>query len=146
LTYYSSICALLIKRLSERQENVRLDIFGALSTLLNETKKIRSKIVQSPSFKRRKASNSTKVPALTANILAELETLTPDMVKALAAQLAGKSELSMIAAYNLLKEMSQIVPDSLSSLMSLVFVTNQDDSVSSTTLVSYRHEERKHKS
>lgn len=102
-----------------RQENVRLDFFSAFSALVIETKRIHS-ANDNNSLKRRKNSNSQKVPTNHENVLAELEELCVDIVKGVSLQIAGRSEPSVVASYMLLNDLADAVPFALAKNMHFV--------------------------
>eukprot|EP01127_Copromyxa_protea_P015661 TRINITY_DN4544_c0_g1_i1.p1 TRINITY_DN4544_c0_g1~~TRINITY_DN4544_c0_g1_i1.p1 ORF type:complete len:1238 (+),score=400.75 TRINITY_DN4544_c0_g1_i1:38-3751(+) len=117
---YSSALPTVVSRIGkEREENVKLDLMSTVVVALEQTAII---------------SNAEGDSRSSSSTLKKLSGLVPDIVKGLQKELTGKSPKTKIGAFQLLKELVKVIPDSLdSSVESLIPGIQQglDDKASS---------------
>jgi len=94
---YELVVPTLIKRFKEREENVKLDVMNAVGDVLRQT------------------LNVASVDGHHHSLVKKLATLVPDIIKGLVKELTGKSAKAKIGAFNLLTELTTVVPDALDS-------------------------------
>eukprot|EP00898_Chlorokybus_atmophyticus_P001722 jgi/Chlat1/2550/Chrsp175S02405 len=100
-TVYAKACPELLTRFREREENVKLDVFAAFSDLLRQTGSV-MRVYTSP--------EGPEPASSPANLL---RAAVPDIVKAINRQLKEKSLKTKVGAFSLLKELVQVLPNSL---------------------------------
>eukprot|EP01111_Echinosteliopsis_oligospora_P003334 TRINITY_DN1530_c1_g2_i4.p1 TRINITY_DN1530_c1_g2~~TRINITY_DN1530_c1_g2_i4.p1 ORF type:complete len:1241 (+),score=375.18 TRINITY_DN1530_c1_g2_i4:377-4099(+) len=98
---YTTVAPVLISRFREREENVKLDIFGSFIDLLRQT-----------SVATRRNPDSLS--------LVQLSKLTPKIVQGLTKELSQKSVKTRVGAFALLKELVSVRPGVLTSQISAV--------------------------
>eukprot|EP01129_Flabellula_baltica_P013065 TRINITY_DN6005_c0_g1_i1.p1 TRINITY_DN6005_c0_g1~~TRINITY_DN6005_c0_g1_i1.p1 ORF type:complete len:1226 (-),score=318.13 TRINITY_DN6005_c0_g1_i1:9-3665(-) len=92
--FYEEVAELLVRRLKEREETVKLDIFKSFTELLNIT-------------------GNYKQAAAGTDYLGKLGELVPRMVTILVKQLQDKSDKTKIGVFHLLKVLVAVYPGSL---------------------------------
>ena len=92
---YELVVPTLIKRFREREENVKLDVMNAMVDVFRQT------------------LNVASVDGHHHSLVKKLATLVPDIIKGLVKELTGKSAKAKIGAFNLLTELTTVVPDAL---------------------------------
>ncbi|KAJ3362639.1 Cullin-associated NEDD8-dissociated protein 2 [Kappamyces sp. JEL0680] len=105
--FYQNISPLVIKRFSEREEIVRLDVLGTYTTIVNETTHLGMGSVNSyvkPVGKKRKGSKGEQLAGHSPDGLQDLvKSQIPLIVSALSKQVQGNSIQTVQAGYVLLK-------------------------------------------
>jgi len=94
---YDNVVPTLIKRFKEREENVKLDIMVTVGEVLRQTHQIAS------------AESDSKGSQ---KILKKLTTMAPEMHKSVTRELTSKSPKAKIGAFQLLRELANVLPES----------------------------------
>ncbi|XP_022604586.1 cullin-associated NEDD8-dissociated protein 1-like [Seriola dumerili] len=131
LSFYSSVCPVLLARFKEREENVRADVFAAFSTLLRQTRAGPTSHHGLTAAGSDPGASRDEEPAV-----AMLKKQVPLIVKALHRQLKEKSIKSRQGCFCVLTELTHTVPGALEqhipALIPGIVFSLTDKSTSST--------------
>eukprot|EP00741_Cyanophora_paradoxa_P025544 tig00000383_g24650.t1 len=105
-SFYGQVAPVLIQRFREREENVKLEIFAAFSTLVKQTAV---------------AAKKSSAPVDSPNSpLGLLRARVGDVVKSIRNQLKAKSLKSRVGAFALLRDIVQVLPGALAEHIAII--------------------------